>query len=78
MSRNQLADFVRRYGTHAPQQTASLFDHFVGDSEHTRSNCKAERLGGLEIEADNGKKLPQSPCVLRKRERSELQTRYRW
>src|SRR5262249_16596303 len=30
------------------------------------------------LEPDNGKKLPHSPCGLRKRERLELQTRYRW
>ena len=40
---------------HAPQQTVSLFDHFVGAREHGRWNGKAERLGGLQV--DNQLKL---------------------
>jgi hypothetical protein len=36
--------------THAVQQVASLFDHFVGGSEQLRINFEAQRLGGLEID----------------------------
>jgi hypothetical protein len=36
--------------THAPQQTASLFDQLVGAGEHARWNVEAERLGRLEID----------------------------
>ena len=39
-----------QYRTHAPQQIASLFDHFVGAREQRRWNGEAERLGGLEID----------------------------
>src|SRR2546423_753892 len=31
-------------------QTASLFDHFVGDGEQRRWNCKVKRLGRREID----------------------------
>ena len=34
--------------TYAPQQTASLFNHFVGAAEQRRRDIDAEYLGGLE------------------------------
>jgi hypothetical protein len=36
--------------THAPQQTASLFDHLVGTRKERLRYVGAERLGGLEID----------------------------
>jgi hypothetical protein len=33
--------------THAPQQTASLFDHFVGKSNQLIRHGKSEGLGGF-------------------------------
>jgi hypothetical protein len=41
------------FGPIADSYTAAkvfLFDYLVGDGEHARRNCKAERLGGREIE----------------------------
>src|ERR1700730_544707 len=40
--------------SHAPQQMALLFDHFVGSSEKRLRHRKAERLGGLEIDDQLG------------------------
>lgn len=36
--------------THAPQQTALLFDHLVGSGEQRRRDREAKGLGGLEID----------------------------
>jgi hypothetical protein len=36
--------------THAVQQTAALFDYFIGALLHKQRHLKAERLGGLEID----------------------------
>ena len=36
--------------TDAPQQTASLFDHLVGEHEQLRWHIEAKHLGGLEID----------------------------
>lgn len=36
--------------THAPQQTASLFDHHVGASKDWRWNGQTKRRGSLEID----------------------------
>jgi hypothetical protein len=36
--------------THAPQQTASLFDHLVGELLQMERHVEAERLGRLEVD----------------------------
>jgi hypothetical protein len=36
--------------THAPQQTASLFDHLVGCHEQFVRHGEAKRLGNLEVD----------------------------
>src|SRR2546430_2069788 len=36
--------------THAPQQTASLFDHIVGATDQRQRDGDAERLGGFEVD----------------------------
>src|SRR5207245_8707376 len=38
--------------THAPQQTASSFDHLVGAGEERMRDCQAEGLGGLCVQGD--------------------------
>jgi hypothetical protein len=42
-----------------PQQTASLFDHLVGDGEQRRRDSEAERSGSLHVDAqyELGRKL---------------------
>jgi hypothetical protein len=35
--------------THAPQQTASLFDHLVSALLHEQRHLKPKRIGGLEV-----------------------------
>ena len=36
--------------THAPQQTVSLFDHFVGGDQKTRWHGKTDRLCCFQVE----------------------------
>ena len=36
--------------TNAPQQTASLFDHLVGQREELRRHLEAEHLRGLKVD----------------------------
>ena len=36
--------------THAPQQTASLFNHLIGAREQRWRHVEAERVGGLEVD----------------------------
>ena len=36
--------------TYAAQQTASLFDHLVSDTEKRRWHGDAERIGGLQVD----------------------------
>jgi hypothetical protein len=40
----------RQFRPHAPQQTASLFDHYVGAGEQRRWHVNSERLGSLHID----------------------------
>ena len=39
-----------REQTHVRQQTASLFDHLVGECEQLVGHVEAKRLSGLEID----------------------------
>ena len=43
-----IADFCNKIGT--KRTLARLFDHFIGAGEQIVRNCKAERLGSLEID----------------------------
>jgi hypothetical protein len=36
--------------THAPQQTAALFNHLVGAGEQRGRHSKSERISGLEVD----------------------------
>src|SRR5260221_3548656 len=42
--------WCRHNQTHAPQQTSSSFDHFVGELLQMERHVEAERLGGLEVD----------------------------
>ena len=42
--------FVPIAGTHAPQQTASLFDHLVGKRKKRVRHSKIHRFGGFQVE----------------------------
>jgi hypothetical protein len=46
----QRNDATCQEATYAPQQTAPLFDHLVGDGEHLGRHVEAERFCGLEID----------------------------
>jgi hypothetical protein len=58
--------------TLALQQTASLFDHLVGDGQKTGWHGQAERLGGLEVDNEGvlvgtlDRQVPRA-CALEKR-----------
>jgi hypothetical protein len=58
--------------THAPQQTASLFDHIIGALLENQWHSDPERLGGLEVDNQlvlvgdcTGRSLGFSPLRMR-------------
>jgi len=52
MSRDRLRELILllAIGLGGGRRKSPLFNHLVGDREHARRNCAAERLGGLEVD----------------------------